>query len=134
MFLHLLNSEQKNLFMNLAIKAAEANGIVELEEKNMLKAYGIEMGIKPVYETDLKTTEIIACLNDICDEKTRKVIVFEIIGIMISDSVYDETEKEFVYNLAESFSVTTEQQDKMYELLIEYSNVFRRISNYILEI
>lgn len=46
MFLNLLNSRQKTLFLNLAIKAAEANDVVELAEKNMLKAYGIEMEIE----------------------------------------------------------------------------------------
>lgn len=36
MFLNSLSKKQKNLFMDLAIKAAEANGVVELAEKNML--------------------------------------------------------------------------------------------------
>ena len=52
MFLNNLNNKQKKLFIQLAIKAAEANGIVELEEKNMLKSFAIEMNIPPVYNTE----------------------------------------------------------------------------------
>ena len=48
MFLYLINEKQKNLFLKLALKAAEANGVVELQEKNMLKAFSKEMGIKPI--------------------------------------------------------------------------------------
>ena len=119
--------------MKLAIKAAEANGIVELEEKNMLKAYGIEMGIKPIYETDSNTEDIIAELNAICDDKTKRIIVFEVLGIMISDSEYDEEEKNFVNEMISAFSIPSDQKDEMLGVLKEYANVFKKISNLIFQ-
>ena len=133
MFLHTMTDKQKNLFMKLGIKAAEANGIVELEEKNMLKAYGIEMGIKPIYETDSNTEDIIAELNEICDDKTKRIIVFEVLGIMMSDSEYDEKEKAFVNEIISAFSIPSDQKDEMLGLLKEYANVFKKISNLILQ-
>ena len=133
MFLHTMTDKQKNLFMKLAIKAAEANGIVELEEKNMLKAYGIEMGIKPIYETDSNTEDIIAELNAICDDKTKRIIVFEVLGIMISDSEYDEEEKNFVNEMISAFSIPSDQKDEMLGVLKEYANVFKKISNLIFQ-
>jgi len=133
MFLHTMTDTQKKLFMKLAIKAAEANGIVELEEKNMLKAYGIEMGIKPIYETDAKTEDIISELKEICDDKTKRIIVFEILGIMMSDSEYDEKEKAFVDEIISAFSIPSNQKEEMLELLTEYANVFKRISNLIFQ-
>ena len=47
MFLNSLNNSQKSLFIELAIKAAESNGIVPIEEKNMLK------GISPLISPEL---------------------------------------------------------------------------------
>lgn len=133
MFLHAMTDKQKNLFMKLAIKAAEANGVVEFEEKNMLKAYGIEMGIKPIYETDSKTEDIIAELKALCDEKTKRIIVFEILGIMISDSEFDEMEKSFVDEIVSAFSIPSDQKQQMLELLNEYAAVFKKISNLVLQ-
>lgn len=133
MFLYSITDKQKELFMKLAIKAAEANGIVDLQEKNMLKAYGIEMGIKPTYETDATTEEIVNELKSLCDDKTRRIIIFEILGIMISDSEYDEQEKEFVENITEVFSIPKEQKDQMFTLLNEYSKVFKKISKLVLQ-
>lgn len=132
MFLHSITDKQKELFMKLAIKAAEANGIVNLEEKNMLKAYGIEMGIKPIYETDATTEEIVSELKNLCDDKARRIIIFEILGIMISDSEYDDKEKEFIENLAEAFSIPKEQKDQMFALINEYFEVFKKISKLVL--
>ena len=55
MFLSNLNNNQKNLFIQLAIKAAESNGVVPIEQKNMLKAFAMEMNTSPVYKTDRDT-------------------------------------------------------------------------------
>ena len=133
MFLHLLTDKQKYLFLELAIKAAEANGIVEIEEKNMIKVYSIEMGIKPIYKTDRSTDSIINALDNSCDERTKRIILFEILGIMLSDLEYDYCEKNFVDNLTDSFSIPCEQKDMMLDLLKDYSDIYKRISDYLLQ-
>ena len=45
MFLRTMNDEQKRLFLTLAERAADANGIREESEENLLIAYADEMGI-----------------------------------------------------------------------------------------
>ena len=84
MFLNSLSKKQKNLFMDLAIKAAEANGVVELAEKNMLKAYGIEMEITPFYSSDCEIEMVLQEMKDISTESELKIVLFEILGILIS--------------------------------------------------
>lgn len=42
-----MNDEQKRLFLTLAERAADANGIREESEENLLTAYADEMGINP---------------------------------------------------------------------------------------
>ncbi len=71
----------------MAIKAAESNGVVPIEQKNMLKAFAMEMSISPVYKTDRDTEEIINELIENSNEKELKIVLFEILGIIVSDSV-----------------------------------------------
>ncbi len=51
MFLGKLNEEEKKLFLNLAVKVAEANGIVAEAEKNMINQYCLEMGLSVTQKT-----------------------------------------------------------------------------------
>ena len=85
MFLNSLSKKQKNLFMNLAIKAAEANGVVELAEKNMLKAYSMEMEIAPFYTSDCDIETVLQETKAVSTESELRVVLFELMGILISD-------------------------------------------------
>ncbi len=132
MFLNSLNNSQKKLFIELAIKAAESNGVVLLEEKNMLKAFAIEMGISPIYHTERETEDIIDEIVRISSEKELKVILFEILGIIVSDNVFDEKEKMFVKHVVEKCNLDTVLIDEMVELLNRYASIYQEIVGVVL--
>lgn len=132
MFLNSLNNSQKSLFIELAIKAAESNGIVPIEEKNMLKAFAIEMGITPVYHTESETEDIINEIIEISSEKELKVILFEILGIIVSDNVFDEKEKAFVKHVVEKCNMDTALIDEMVELINKYASIYNEIVGVVL--
>lgn len=127
MFLNSLSKKQKNLFMDLAIKAAEANGGVELAEKNMLKAYGMEMEIAPFYSSDCETEMVLQEMKDVSTESELKIVLFEILGILISDEDFDDSEKEFLNKVRTSFDISQEKCDEMLRLLYDYSSVYQKI-------
>lgn len=132
MFLNSLNNSQKSLFIELAIKAAESNGIVPIEEKNMLKAFAIEMGITPVYHTESETEDIINEIIKISSEKELKVILFEMLGIIVSDNVFDEKEKAFVKHVVEKCNMDTALIDEMVELINKYASIYNEIVDVVL--
>ena len=132
MFLNNLNNKQKKLFIQLAIKAAEANGIVELEEKNMLKSFAIEMNIPPVYNTENNLETILNELVSISSEQELKIILFEILGIVVSDGVFDDDEKNIVKNIVERCKLDTNIVDEMLNTLYEYINVYKKIVSIVL--
>ena len=127
MFLNSLSKKQKNLFMDLAIKAAEANGGVELAEKNMLKAYGMEMEITPFYSSDCEIEMVLQEMKDVSTESELKIVLFEILGILISDEDFDDSEKEFLNKVRTSFDISQEKCDEMLRLLYDYSSVYQKI-------
>ena len=132
MFLNLMNKPQKELFMELAIKAAEVNGVVELEEKNMLKAYAIEMQIHARYKTERETEEILNSLLEITCEKERRIIVFEILGMMFSDGVYDEKEEQFVKYISDKAGMSIDDIMNMISVLKEYEKVYKKICDVVM--
>ena len=89
MFLNALKDSQKNLFLDLAIKAAESSDGISVQEKSMLKAFALEMRIPARYECETSKESILEELKSISTERDLKIIAFEILGIMFSDSEYD---------------------------------------------
>lgn len=132
MFLMMLNDDQKKLFLKLAVKAAEVNGVVEYEEKNMLKAFALEVKETPIYSADSSTSEILDDLKRISSPKEKRIITFEILGILFSDNEYDEEEKKFVSEIAESFDISRNQIDQMVKLINDYSDLYNKIVNTVL--
>ena len=132
MFLNSLNTEQKTLFIELAIKAAESNGVVELEEKNMLKCFAIEMGMAPVYYTDRDVKSIIDDIREISAAKELKIILFEILGIMVSDTVFDDKDKIFVKYIVKKWNIDPSLVDKMVGLLVDYAKIYQNIVETVL--
>lgn len=132
MFLSKLNSEQKELFLELAMKAAEVNGIIELEEKNMLKCFAIEMNIAPIYGTDKRVEDIVNRIVDISSEKELRIILFEILGIIVSDSVFDESEQAFINWLFEKCNIEYALAEQMLVLLTDYLKVYQKIVEIVL--
>jgi hypothetical protein len=133
MFLNSLNEQQKNLFIELAIKAAEANGRVDVEEKNMLKAFAIEMSVSPKYSTDDETDYIVKKLGEISTQQELKIILFEILGIIVSDGEFDEQEKKFIKGIVEQYGMDYSSVEKMVTLIQEYAALYQRIADTIFE-
>lgn len=132
MFLNSLNNKQKSLFIELAIKASESNGIVALEEKNMLKAFAVEMGITPIYQTNRDLDSITHDIITNSSEKELRIIVFETLGIIVSDTVFDDKEKEFINYIIRKFNVDSCLVDKMVKLLFDYAKVCQDIEKIII--
>lgn len=114
------------------MKAAEVNGIVELEEKNMLKCFAIEMNIAPIYGTDKRVEDIVNRIVDISSEKELRIILFEILGIIVSDSVFDESEQAFVNWLFEKCNIEYALAEQMLVLLTDYLKVYQKIVHVVL--
>lgn len=69
MFLYLLSEELKISFQKLAIKAAETNDIIDVREKNLLKAFALEMNMEPLYEVD---SSLEGLFDDLKSTRPRK--------------------------------------------------------------
>ena len=133
MFLNLLSKEEKQNFINLAIIAANINGSFETEEKELIKGYQREM--------DISMESIVLDSNDneesvfhffAASEKShKKIVLFEIIGLLTCDSSFDEKEKDFVFRLSKAIGLSADDVDTLSQFALRYSDIVIDIADSI---
>ena len=94
MFLPMLAEKQKYLFLEFAYAMAAADGNIAPEEERIMEAYMAEMELF-IKERPARRAldDILADIHSTCDAQTRRIFIFEIIGLVLSDGVYDASEK-----------------------------------------
>ena len=127
MLLNQLTLMEKETFISLVMKAAEANGVVVAEEYNMFEAYCKEMGIAFFDAKNIKTMDSIIDIYKQSDEKNKKIVLFETIGLMYADKVYDEKEQNFILDFAKKIGLTDEDVKICTKLIIKYLDVLKEI-------
>jgi len=105
MYLSLLNEKQKESFMDLAYLLSSVDGDFSDEEQMVMDSYLGELGISYDYEANAKTLDaaIGHLLSNGCDESDKKVILFELVSLAMSDENFDQNEKAFIERLCVSF-------------------------------
>ncbi len=127
MFLRTLKSEQKPLFLGLAYQAANANGVVESSEKRLINGFAEELGIA---ENNYSTLELEEICNNLVEISSRKELIemsFEILGVMMGDTTYDEDEKAFMKEMNKIFGVSDDILKEMEDCLREYLAIYKKI-------
>ena len=132
MFLNLLTEEEKHEYLNLAAIAAHTNGSLEEDEKELINAYQREMGISdPVLDTDwsVYSEEPIFRFFSASEKSHKKIVLFEIMGLLMSDSSFDEAEKNFVFRLSEAIGLSAAEVDSISQLALQYLNLVIEIAD-----
>ena len=113
MYLALLNKEQKEIFLGLAYNLSNIDGDYSSPEQQMIESYCGEMNIEysdSIAKVELNT--IMENINKIFDNKSIKIVLFELIGLAMVDNNYDETEHAFLNSIQNLFSVDSEFMSK----------------------
>lgn len=132
MYLGLLNEAQKELYAELAINLASADGTFSEEERLVADAYCQEMGISYNYNTEIpKTAEIIEKLNEISDIKVKRIVVFEAIGLAMADNNFHANERSIIKLMADKFTIDEIYIDQCIELIDEYTRFQTKVNNLV---
>ena len=127
MFLNRLDFIEKEAFVSLAVRAAEANGHFADKEYQMIEEYCKEMGIAFFDAKNLKPMEDAIRIYSEADDQNKRVAVLEIVGLMYADGGYDSKEKEFVDDFANKIGVTQDSVRKIEDTVMKYISVTREL-------
>lgn len=134
MFLNYLKEGNKSAFLRLCVHAALSNGVFEQEEEKTIGAYCREMNIpQNVPDTNESLENVLNYIEENADDVEKKIIVLEILGLVKSDNVYDDMEKDFMKKLIEGIKVQDDVLRKMNNLLDIYITVYRELYATIFE-
>jgi tellurite resistance protein len=122
MFLQILQDEEKEAFIDLARLAAGCNGSVSDEEEIMIEQFCAEMGMDMPMSHAKTFDEVIGVFKN-SPAPNRKTVVLEIIGLLVSDGAFDETEKSYIEKIASALDVSNDQVEEMMELTGRYLHV-----------
>ena len=133
MYLSLLNTEQKKLFLSLAYNLAESDEEFSESERQAIKGYSMEMEMElEMEDVDKDLNRVISNINRVCGKREKKIIVFEMIGLAMADSNYDDGEREIVKKALTILGLESNFGDYCEKKLIEYFNLQNELNTYIL--
>lgn len=133
MYLALLNESEKVEFLELAYNLATIDGNYSEAEKNMIAGYCQELQI----EFDEKVMvnpmdELIKKIAQNSNEKTKKIIIFELIGLAMADENYDNDERKIIANMENEFDVHGNFANACENILNEYITFQNRINSLVI--
>lgn len=121
MFLSLLNTNQKLLFTSLVYNLAASDGDVSEDERMVIESYSAEMEMEISLENvDADMDNIISQISNMSGVREKKIIVFEMIGLAMADSNFDEGEREIVRKALRIFNLDVEFGDFCERKIAEY--------------
>ena len=133
MYLKYLTTEEKNMFINLTVHAAKANGVVEDEEIYLMGEYCKEMGIEFDWEkSDVSMKEITEVIKK-SSMNHKKIMIFELIGFMYAEGEFDRDEKIFVLNFSNNIGMEKEKLAELIAVVSKYVKVVNDISEIVLK-
>ncbi|MBR3158038.1 MAG: hypothetical protein IKF14_02930 [Atopobiaceae bacterium] len=131
MFLNQLNANEKLAFIALAEKAAEANGLIEDEEKRMIEAFRLEMNVGPDASLpfdDITALDVVAKGS----ERSRRIVFLELLALLKSGEDFDDEEREHAARLQTALGLDDETAQRINLQLGDYEYVYASLCETIL--
>ena len=134
MFLNFLNSEEKTVFLKLAVSVIQADGKLEESEKSYISDYAREMGIT---EFDLnEKIEPLPFAETIGVNSTdfvKRIFLLELLACAKADGDFADTEKALINSFVKAFKLTDFSLEKCLSLLDEYMEISTKLMSFVKE-
>ena len=132
MFLAQLSNKQKELFLDMCVHAANANGDFADEQKMTIAQYCDEMQLPECrFATDNMLDDVIEELVSISTDAEIRAIAVEIAALLISDSVYDDFEKSFSEQFCKMAGLSAEDYERIISMLNELTAVYTKLGAFV---
>ena len=133
MFLNRLTEDEKKGFLILAKCAAQSNGEFAVEELMILRSYCGEMGIDEAFINmipDVAMKEVAKGFK-VSSEANKRIILFELLGMMHADGTYDAAEKKFINSFAKEIGIKRKTITNLDRMMGEYTELVAHIAEEI---
>ena len=131
MYLGGLSEKQKDMFLDLGIYLAKADGEFSKEEHAAFDELCAEMGINSRYEPAVSFEEALSYFVKETSRKTRNIVFFELLGIAMADEFFDKSEKTTIDKLALAFEINHDEVANLTESIGKLYGIYKEINCFI---
>lgn len=103
-----LNREEKEKFFELIYKLASCDGVLREEEQELIEGCRRELDIRDNPNTG--SFENLADYFGRCDDRVKKIVLFEVCGIILADNEVGENEQKAFDYLKEALAVDEQEE------------------------
>lgn len=131
MYLGEFDKEKKELFLDLCINLSKCDGDFAIVEKRLIEKFCVEMNINARFEAKQDTESTLALLNNLCDNREKRAIIIEIIGIVLADEKYHDAEKSILRDCSNVFSVDFLEITKVMDVVKELYGIYGKFNLFL---
>mgnify|MGYP002660816783 FL=1 len=102
-----LESREKFAFLQLAHYLARVDNSFGKEEEEVILEYCDEMGIENIDSFDMENFNLEATLNNFKSQRSRKIVVLELMILVHIDSVFNINEQILIEKISQNFGIST---------------------------
>ena len=125
MFVHVMGKEEREKFLELIYKIANIDGDYVAEEEELIDSYKAELELSDIKDTD--TIEEIIDYFSSKSESIRKIVLFEVYGMINADGKIDNSEEK-LFNLSqEKFGISEQQTKAIINVAEELQKVYDKV-------
>lgn len=121
MFLHVLNKNEKESFMDVANIAMTIDGFASEEEKLVLETFSYECELPGYIPSKKGLDELLEELTKINVIKKR-VILIELISVWSADGVWEKSEVEMLRKIRMEFDFSDKEVEKLKKWSLKMKN------------
>ncbi|MFY9079381.1 TerB family tellurite resistance protein [Aliarcobacter cryaerophilus] len=107
MLLMKLEAREKFAFLQLAHFLARVDNSFGKEEEEVILEYCDEMGIENIDSFDMDSFNLEATLNNFKSQRSRKIVVLELMILVHIDSVFNINEQILIEKISQNFGIST---------------------------
>ena len=149
-FLRMMNAKCQDDFLKLAIELCRADGNFGDAEREMMRLYGEEAGKtdeavtryyeeqeekekagESAFQCESRIRGLIEAIKDHSDEKERKIVLFELLGLAYADAHFAKAEKKFIRSAKDAFGIEDDFVEKAAPLLEQYMDLQKKITKHV---
>ena len=127
MFLKVLGNEEKKSFLDLALRIAKSDEDFSVKEKGMIEEYKYEMNLDYDPESTYLEKEQIDLIEVFSDSElaTIKKIFIELIGLIMADEKFVESEKDIIKDFMERYNLSDDYLKKVQDWVKKLNGLYQ---------
>lgn len=135
MYLMSLSENVKKAFLELAYMVAVSDNDYSDEEKLVMEAYKIELQIEYDLQklgSNIDPDMVVQVLCADASIAEKKIIVFEIIGLAMTDNQYDDEERKMIKQMNAAFKLDDDYPAKCEAMINKYVELQSQIDTLVI--